>query len=235
MHGVILAGGTGSRLYPLTHTFNKHLLSVHNKFIIDYPLQSLKELGCTDVTVILGGSNYSQIVSYIKDGEKFSFNINYIFQKEPLGIAHGINLCKNILKNEDKFITILGDNVFDKPIQFLCEKPQIILSPHFHLNKFGVCSLDSKKIVKIEEKPAILDSRYENYAITGCYLFDGNFFDYFNKLTISKRNEYEIAEIINFYHKDNNLNYSIYDSMWSDAGTFESINYLNNYFFNKKI
>lgn len=233
MHGVILAGGTGSRLYPLTKTFNKHLLSVHNKFIIDYPLQTLKSLDVTDLTVILGGSNYAQIVSYLKDGESFNININYIFQKEPLGIAHGVNLCKNILKNEEQFITILGDNVFDKPVEFKSKSAEIILAKHNNLNKFGVCSLESNKIVKIEEKPTILDSKYDNYAISGCYKFDYKFFDYFKQLQPSKRNEYEIAEIIDFYNKNNELDYSIYESMWSDAGTFESINYLNNYFFNK--
>lgn len=89
MHGIILAGGSGSRLFPLTGSTNKHLVSVHNKFIIDYPLNSLKELGITDLTVILGGDHFSQIVAYLKDGEKFGFNINYLFQKQPLRDCSG--------------------------------------------------------------------------------------------------------------------------------------------------
>lgn len=233
MHGIILAGGLGTRLAPLTISFNKHLLSIHNKFIIDYPLKSLKDIGCTDVTVILGGTNYHQIVNYIKDGENFGFNINYIFQKEALGIAQGVNLCKNFLKNEEKFTVILGDNIFDGPINFKSNKPQILLANHFDLKRFGVASLKDDKIIKIEEKPNELDFNLKNYAIAGCYMFDYKFFEYFNKLKLSRRNEYEIAEIIDLYLKDDNLNYSIYDSMWCDAGTFESINYLNNYFFNK--
>src|SRR5271166_1645690 len=116
--GIILAGGTGSRLAPLNSLFNKHLVPVYNKFIIDYPLETLRKLGVKNLTVVLGGQHYSQVVSHIKDGQHLGMSVNYIYQNQPVGIAQAINLCRPFVEHKDNFVTILGDNIFENPIMF---------------------------------------------------------------------------------------------------------------------
>lgn len=235
-YGIILAGGTGSRLTPLNTMFNKHMVPVYNKFIIDYPLATLKNLGVKNTTIVLGGNHFSQVVSHVKDGNHLGMEINYVYQDKPIGIAQAINLCEKFVNKDDNFVTVLGDNIFEKPI--ILDKSnavgaQVVLHQHPELNRFGVASLKNKKICKLQEKPQILEPGYDNYAVTGCYVFDNDFFKYFNQLKLSSRGEYEITDIINLYNKDNNLGYSFVDGMWSDAGTHESINFVNNFFYQK--
>ena len=118
-NGIILSGGQGTRLHPLTHVVNKQLLGVDGKFIIDYPLNTLKQMGVENLTVILGGNHFSQIVDHIKDGKSHGFKTcNYVYQSEAKGIAQAINLCRRQVDNEDIFAVILGDNIFEEPIQF---------------------------------------------------------------------------------------------------------------------
>ncbi len=234
-HGIILAGGFGTRLAPLTNLFNKHMVPLYNKFIIDYPIQTLKSIGVEHLTVVLGGAHYSQVVSYLEDGSKYGLNINYVYQGKPMGISQGINLCKNSIGN-NKFAVVLGDNIFEKGISFKdCDGSQIVLSNHHNLNRFGVASIIDNKVDKIEEKPKEIDfsNGRQNYAITGCYLFDSNFFEYFKDLKPSARGEYEITDIIKRYNEDNKLNFTFVDGLWSDAGTHESVNFLNNFFYYK--
>jgi dTDP-glucose pyrophosphorylase len=237
-NGIILAGGTGSRLFPLTHVVNKHLLGLNGKFIIDYPINTLKSLGCEDVTVILGGSHFSQVVGYLGDGSRYGLNFNYVYQAEPKGIAQAISLCKRFVADSDRFSVVLGDNVFEKGLRWNPNAPkdsaQIMLANHPSLNRFGVASINhDRKIVKIEEKPKELDSNYHNMAVSGCYLFTNQFFDYFSEMKPSARGEYEITDIISRYLQDNKLSYSMVDGLWSDAGTHESISYVNHYFYQK--
>jgi glucose-1-phosphate thymidylyltransferase len=240
-NGIILAGGTGSRLMPLTQVVNKHLLGVNGKFIIDYPIQSLKNMGCEDVTVILGGDHYPQVIGYLGDGSRYGLNFNYVYQAKPAGIAQAINLCKRFVYDDVDFSVILGDNIFENNIQWSNynwkqnTRAQILLSRHFDLKRFGVASLEdgTSDIVKIEEKPKVLDTTYENFAISGCYLFTPQYFEYFKQIKPSARGEYEITDIIRLYLRDNKLSYSMIDGLWSDAGTHESIAYVNNYFYNK--
>lgn len=230
--GVILAGGTGSRLFPLTQVVNKHLLGVNGKFIIDYPIETLKNLGCQNVTVVLGGNHYSQVVGYLGDGSRYGLNFNYVYQGEPKGIAQAINLCQRYVK--DNFSVILGDNVFESALQWSNSNcAQIMLAKHPELCRFGVASLLENKIHKIEEKPSKIDLSYNNFAISGCYLFTSQYFEYFSKIQPSARGEYEITDIIKQYLKDDNLSYSVIDGLWSDVGTHESIAYVNNYFYTK--
>jgi glucose-1-phosphate thymidylyltransferase len=235
--GIILAGGTGSRLAPLNHLFNKHMVPVYNKFIIDYPLDTLKNMGVENVTVVLGGSHFSQVVSHIKDGHELGMSVNYVYQDKPSGIAQAINLCKRYVVQEDNFVTILGDNIFENTIKLNPSSTtgaQIVLHKHPDLHRFGVAGISNNKIIHIEEKPKTLNSGLDNYAITGCYVFDHEFFDFFSFLKPSPRGEYEITDIINLYNRDNNLGYTFVDGMWSDAGTHESINFVNNYFYKKE-
>lgn len=233
MKGIILAGGSGTRLAPMTDINNKHLLYVHGKMIIDYPVQTILNAGITDLRVVLGGNHFSQVVSYLKDGSDFGLNITYTYQKKPSGIAQAINLCKDFTK-DDRFMVVLGDNIFENPIKPSESKnSQISLYSHKELTRFGVASLSGRKIVKIEEKPVEIDYSYDNYAITGCYIFDYNFYKYFNTTTPSLRGEFEITDIIRKYHEDGCLDYNFVEGMWSDAGTHESLQYVNNFFFLK--
>lgn len=236
-NGIILSGGTGSRLYPLTHVVNKQLLGVDGKFIIDYPLNTLKQMGVENITVILGGNHFSQIVDHIKDGKTHGFKTcNYVYQGEAKGIAQAINLCRRQMDNDDIFAVILGDNIYENPIQFSkLMGAQIVLKEIPDPKRFGVAFCDKKmNIIDIKEKPLFLDPKYKPLAITGCYTFDYNYFDYFTHLVPSERQEYEITDIIKMYHQDEQCKSYLYEGFWSDAGTHESLAYVNNYFYNKK-
>ncbi len=239
-NGIILSGGNGTRLAPLTQVVNKHLLGVNGKFVIDYPINTLKEMGCQNITVVLGGDHFAQVAGYLQDGSRYGLNLNYVYQAEPKGIAHAINLCKRFVYDDADFSVILGDNIFENKIKW--NNPdgktnpgaQIVLTEHSELNRFGVCSIDvNNKICKIEEKPKVLDPIYTNLAITGCYLFTPKFFKYFEEIKPSARREYEITDIIRKYYEEDNLSWTKLDGLWSDAGTHQSIAHVNNYFYNK--
>lgn len=235
-NAILLAGGTGSRLYPLTHVVNKHLLGVHGQFIIDYPINTLKSMGVKNVTVVLGGNHFSQVVDHLKDGSQYELNFNYVYQHKPQGIAQAISLCAPYVQHHNNFSVILGDNIFEKPIIWNNKSTaacQIALNMHPELHRFGVASIFNNKIIKIEEKPRQVSTNYNNYAITGCYLFNNQFFDFFKEICPSSRNEYEITDIINLYKLNNNLDYTFVDGLWSDAGTHQSIAYVNNYYYHK--
>jgi glucose-1-phosphate thymidylyltransferase len=235
-NGIILTGGHGSRLSPFTNITNKHLLNVNNKFVIDYPLKTLKNMGVQNLTVVLGGNHFEQIIKYLKDGEDWGFNINYCYQTSPKGIAHAINLCKRFVTDDSDFSVILGDNIFEDNIKWnnTNQGAQIVLADHSELNRFGVASLNELgQIKKIEEKPVELDADFTNLAIAGCYLFTPQYFEYFKELKPSTRGEFEITEIISMYLRDNNLSWTKLNNLWSDAGTHESIAFVNNYFYSK--
>ena len=239
-NGILLSGGTGSRLSPLTSVVNKHLIPLNGKFIIDYSLKTLMKLGCKDIAVVLGGNHFDQIVAYLGNGSRYGVNINYVYQEKAEGIAQAINLCKRFVYDDIDFSVVLGDNFFEhkqkwnNPDYKNNPRAQIMLANHPSLNRFGVASLDERgKLIKIEEKPKELDSNYNNYAVSGLYCFTQKFFDYFEKLTPSARGEYEVADIIDMYLKDDNLSYSYVSGLWSDAGTHDSIAYLNHYLYMK--
>lgn len=244
-NGIILAGGTGSRLYPLTHVVNKHLIDVNGKFIIDYPISTLKQMGVENLTVILGGNHFSQVVDHLKDGRAIGMKINYVYQGEASGIAQAVNLCRRFVDDDNQFVVILGDNIYGTPIKWkeIPDGSQIVLWDVPDLHRFGVASLDltTEQIVHIQEKPQALLNNYHHYAITGCYLFDQNYFDYFKYLQPSARGEYEITDILRLYHAAGTLyptwavNHTVDgEAFWSDAGTHESIARCNRYFYAKK-
>jgi glucose-1-phosphate thymidylyltransferase len=244
-NGILLSGGNGSRLAPLTQVINKHLLGVDGKFIIDYPVNTLKRMGVENLTVVLGGNHFSQVVDHLQDGRSIGMKINYVYQGEARGIAQGINICQRYVETkypDEPFAVILGDNIYSDPVFWhpkFYGKARIILHKHSELHRFGVASLnpntDIPQIIKIEEKPKVLEpDLYDQYAITGCYLFDRRFFDYFTKLVPSARGEYEITDIIRDYHSNDALYPSQTEGLWSDAGTHESIAFVNNYFYEKK-
>lgn len=230
-HGLLLAAGTGSRLLPLTRSMNKHMIPVYNRHMIEYPIETLRQLGCKLVTIVIGGdqTGFGQIVSYLKDGSHLGLKLNYVYQPEPTGIAHAVNLCQDFIK-EDRFFVILGDNVFEKPIKFTNPNPcaQIVLCHHSDLQRFGVASILNGHITKIEEKPKSIDESVDNFAITGLYLFDQKYFHYFKNLAPSARGEYEITDIIRRYHQDGELYYVMSNGWWSDTGTFDSLHRVSN-------
>lgn len=234
---IILTGGEGTRLAPLNNTFNKHMVPVYNKFVIDYPIETLKQMGVKNLTVVLGGNHYSQIVDYLKSGKQIGMKINFIHQDKPAGIAEAISLCQPFVEHKDNFAVILGDNVFENPVIFKDTSTagaQIVLHDHAELQRFGVASIKDNSIVKIEEKPQKLSNEYKNYAITGCYLFDNQFFKFYTHLRPSPRGEFEITDILHMYNQNKDLDYTFNSGLWSDAGTHQSINFINNYFYNKE-
>lgn len=246
-NGIILAGGNGTRLAPLTDTVNKHLLSVNGQFILDYPINTLKHMGVENLTVILGGNHFSQVVDHLKDGSAFGMKCNYVYQGEARGIAQAINLCERYVFDQESFVVILGDNIFAQPIHWNDQhlhNAQIVLWNVPDLKRFGVASVDPQtdQIINIEEKPKQLDTRFDQYAITGCYLLDHRFFHFFDNAQPSARGEYEITDILNQY-QDYDALYATFpddhlnkrgEAFWSDAGTHESIARANQYFYGQK-
>jgi glucose-1-phosphate thymidylyltransferase len=236
-HGILLAGGSGTRLSPLNSVINKHLLSINGKFIIDYPINTLKQMGVENLTVILGGNHFSQVVDHLKDGSSVGMKINYLYQGDAKGIAHAVNLTERFTSPKEPFVVILGDNVYSNPIVWsggnARGKAQIALFEHSDLQRFGVASIDklTDEIQKIEEKPQDLDTQYNQYAITGCYLFDYRFFDYFEKIKPSERGEFEITDILWKYLEHDLLHHTWVGGFWSDAGTHQSIAQCNQYFY----
>lgn len=236
MKGILLAGGEGTRLSPFSTITNKSLFPINNKFVIDYPLETLRNMGITDLMITLGGSHFSQVVSYVRDGKDFGFDsVQYCFQREAAGIAQAINLCKSFINENEQFITILGDNIYTNDIHFDMnnKKAKIALYKTPELNRFGVASLENDKISKIEEKPQNIAYKYKNYAITGLYGLDYRFFDFFKEITPSARGEWEIVSILEKYLKINELDYSIIDGIWQDAGTYESAKFIADYLYQK--
>lgn len=229
--GIILAGGTGSRLSPISLNYSKHLIDVGKRPIIDYPINTLKSFGITDITIVLGDKHFEQIISYLKDGSAFGVNFNFIYQSTANGVAAGINLCRQYVENADSFIICLGDNVFQKPIiwdpiRYNPLRAKIVLcdNPGIEISRFGVASINSSgKIVKIKEKPKVIDHTLKNYAITGCYCFNSDYFDYFRYLKLSDRREFEIVDIIRQYIDNNDLDYTFTAGWWSDCGEFSSL------------
>lgn len=240
-NGIILAGGTGSRLYPLTHVVNKHLIDVNGKFIIDYPIDTLKKMGVENLTVILGGNHFSQVVDHLKDGRNIQMRTNYLYQGEAKGIAQAINLCRRFVDDDEQFVVILGDNIYGAPIKWndnYSTGAQIALWDVGDLHRFGVASVDpsGERIVQIQEKPQYLLNNYHHYAITGCYLFDQMYWEYFKYLQPSGRGEFEITDILRLYHAAGNLHptFAKPEAFWSDAGTHESIARCNRHFYDKQ-
>jgi len=235
---VLLCGGNGTRLASATNHYNKALITLNEHFVIDYPMNTLVKMGITRITVVLGGDHFADVVSYLKDGQAFGVEINYVFQREANGVAAAINLAKPYVESEDSFVVLLGDNVFSEPpvwnnaTAFNPQFAQIALKRmgSNQLVRFGVASTPIEhvgqplpKIIKIEEKPKVIDHSLENFAITGCYLFNRDFFSMFKRLKKSERGEFEITEIIQQYLDRKELHHTFVDGDWQDAGTWESI------------
>ncbi len=232
MKGVILAGGLGKRLYPLTKITNKHLLPVFCKPMIYYPLETLLEAGIHDILIVTGGSNAGDFLRLLGDGAEFgNCHLNYTYQQGEGGIAQALSLAAHFVGN-DQVIVMLGDNIIEKSIAPYVEKFQkqqsgarVLLKEVEDPERFGVAEIRGQRIVSIEEKPKYPKS---NYVVTGIYLYDPAVFDVVKTLNPSSRGELEITDVNNFYISKGLMEYDILDGWWSDAGTFDSLLRANN-------
>ncbi len=227
MKGIILHGGHGTRLRPLTHTGPKQLLPIANKPMSEYCLDSIKETGITEIAIIIGGIGSNRVEEYYGNGERFGVNITYIPQDEPRGIAHAIKLCKNFI-GDDKFIVFLGDNIIQKSIYDFVNNfenstfdASILLCEVDNPSRFGIADVKDNKIVKIMEKPKVPPT---NYAVTGIYMLTPKIFEIINNLKPSKRNELEITDALDLLLKENNnINFDMITDYWKDTGTPDDI------------
>lgn len=227
LKGVILAGGLGKRLYPLTKITNKHLLPVYNKPMIYYPIQTLVDAGIKDILIVTGGHHAGEFLRLLGNGAEFGLkHINYTYQDGEGGIADALKLAEHFADN-DKIVVILGDNIIEKDIKNPIEEfrrqasgAMILLKKVDDPERFGVAELKGDRIISIEEKPKKPKS---DYAVTGIYMYDPKVFDIARTLKPSKRGELEITDVNNAYLKRGELRYSILDGWWTDSGTFESL------------
>lgn len=227
MKGIILAGGLGTRLYPLTKITNKHLLPVHDKPMIYYPIEALINAGIRDILIVTGGNNAGDFLRLLGNGKEFGLqHINYTYQEGEGGIAAALSLGEYFADRE-KVCVILGDNIIEMNILSAVkafEKQEngakILLKEVPDPQRFGVPEIKGDKIVKIEEKPNISHSKF---AVIGIYMFDSTVFDIIKTLKPSARGELEITDVNNEYIRRDNLTYEVLEGWWTDAGTFESL------------
>ena len=231
MKGIILHGGHGTRLRPLTHTGPKQLLPIANKPMSQYCLESILETGITDIAIIIGGVGSNKVQDYYGDGSKFGVNITYIEQDEPKGIAHAIRLCKEFVNNE-KFLVFLGDNIIQKSIKDSIKNFEksnydatVLLCEVNNPSRFGIADIENGKILKITEKPK---NPISNLAVTGIYLLTPKIFEVIDNLEPSWRNELEITDALdNLLKQNNNISYEKITDYWKDTGTPEDIIHAN--------
>jgi glucose-1-phosphate thymidylyltransferase len=227
MKGVVLAGGLGTRLFPLTKITNKHLLPVYDKPMVYYPIMTLVEAGITEIMVVTGGDHAGNFLRLLGNGHEFGLKgINYAYQEKEGGIAEALGLTR-YFADGDKTVVILGDNILEKGIgkevEAFAAQPEgarVMLKDVPHPERFGVVEFDGDKIVRIHEKPQKPQS---SYAVTGVYMYDSQVFDFIDSLEPSDRGELEITDVNNMYLEKGQLEYSKIDGWWTDAGTFDSL------------
>ena len=238
MKGIILAGGRGTRLFPLTHATNKHLLPVYDKPMVYYPIQTLVNAGITQVMIVVSGEHSGHFIKVLKNGKELGLDhLEYGYQENPVGgIADALSICEDFLDGGPATV-ILGDNPTDadigQPVKSFKDGAMVFLKEVPDPQRFGVPVFDEKgeKIIRIDEKP---QKPTNNYAVTGLYIYDGKVFDYIKKCKPSKRNELEITDVNNFYIKSNKLKWALLNGFWRDAGTFQTIFEANKYWAEKK-
>jgi glucose-1-phosphate thymidylyltransferase len=228
LKGVILAGGSGSRLRPLTKVTNKHLLPVGQKPMIYYPIEKLTSIGIEQILIVTGVEYMGDVVGLLGSGREFGCQFTYRVQDEAGGIAQAMGLAENFAQ---RLVVILGDNIFQANLKnyadkFISQKTgaRILLKQVSHPQRFGVAQISGNKVISIEEKPKKPKS---DYAVTGIYFYDTSVFDVIRTLKPSARGELEISDVNNAYIAKGQLRYDILDGWWSDAGTFESLKKVN--------
>ncbi|RMF54315.1 spore coat protein [Candidatus Woesearchaeota archaeon] len=223
MKGVVLAGGTGSRLMPCTKVTNKHLLPVYNKPMIYYPLQTLIDAGIKEILIVSGPGHAGHFLNLLGSGSEFGVKFTYEIQEEAGGIAQALGLAEDFADNEAVAV-ILGDNVFEdnfkEEIQSFKKGAKIFIKEVPDPHRFGVVELEGDKVIGIEEKPKNPKS---NYCVTGLYIYDNEVFDVIKTLKPSERGELEITDVNNHYIDKGKMTAVKVKGFWSDAGTFDSL------------
>jgi len=226
MKGVVLAGGLGTRLLPMTRVTNKHLLQVYDRPMICYPIQQLVTCGIEDILVVTGGDNAGDFLELLGDGEKFGIkNLNYAYQDGEGGIAEALGLAKDFSAGEP-LVVLLGDNLFQDSLAQAIELysqgtgAMILLKEVEDPKRFGVAMIENGRVVEIVEKPRIPPS---SFAVTGCYFFDFRVFEIIGGLEPSARGELEITDVNNKYIGWGEMRHHVLEGWWTDAGTIESL------------
>lgn len=230
MKGIILAGGTGTRLFPLTKVTNKHLLPVGKEPMIYNPIKNLVKSGIEEIMVVTSKEHMGDVVNLLGSGNEFGCDFTYKVQETPGGIAHALALTENFAKN-DKIVVLLADNIFKESISKYIKKfeeqikgARVLLVKVDEPRKYGIAAMDEKKIISVEEKP---EHPISPYAVVGCYMYDNTVFDKIKKINPSSRGELEITSVNNLYIKESTLEYDLYEGFWTDAGTFRSYLHAN--------
>ena len=236
MKGVVLAGGLGTRLYPLTFATNKHLLPVYSKPMIFYPIKTLVNAGVKEIMVVTGGPHAGDFIRVLQNGKDLGVtHLEYAYQDDAVGgIAHALSLARDFTGNEP-LVVILGDNTTDaditKPVKNFIDGALIFLKKVPDPQRFGVPVFNTKRqIMRIEEKPKVPKS---SYAVTGLYIYDATVFAKISKIKPSKRGQLEITDVNNFYIRENKLHWVELDGFWRDAGAFQALFEANAYWSKK--
>jgi glucose-1-phosphate thymidylyltransferase len=232
MKGVVLAGGTGSRLNPLTRVTNKHLLPVYDRPMVCYPIQTLVNAGIEEILLVTGGNNSGDFLRLLRNGRDFGLkHLNYTYQEGEGGIADALGLAEYFAAGEP-ICVVLGDNIIENNICEAVESygkqkhgAKILLKEVSDAQRFGVAEIQDDRVVGIEEKPTLPKT---NYAVIGIYLFDATVFQKIRRLKPSGRGELEITDVNNFYIKEGAMTFEILQGWWTDAGTFDSLLHANN-------
>lgn len=239
MKGIILAGGTGSRLFPLTHMLNKHLLPVGKYPMIYYAIKKLVQAGISDILIIMGKQSAGMYADFLGSGEPWGAQLTYKIQEKAGGIAQALGLAEGFIHGGEKFVVLLGDNLFEDALSpFIAEYRQqsegakVLLKKVKDPRRYGVPTIKDNNITEIEEKP---DHPKSNYCVTGIYMYDSNVFDYIKQSVPSERGELEITDINNRYAAKGQLTFNILSGWWTDAGTFESLYAANDRLMNKEL
>jgi glucose-1-phosphate thymidylyltransferase len=227
MKGVILAGGLGTRLFPLTKITNKHLLPIYDRPMIHYPLKALSDAGLRDILIVTGGNHAGEFLRLLGNGREYGLNeIAYAYQEGEGGIADALALARPFAKGE-RIVVMLGDNVIEgdirRQVTAFAEQPKgarILLKRVPDPQRFGVPVFDGGRITAIEEKPKQPKS---DYAVIGIYMYDATVFEVITTLKPSDRNELEITDVNNHYIRQGVMQHDVIEGWWTDAGTFESL------------
>lgn len=228
LKGVILAGGTGSRLYPLTKVTNKHLLPVGNKPMIFHPIEKLTGLGIQDILIVTGTEHMGDVVNLLGSGAEYNCRFTYKVQDQAGGIAQALGLAENFA-GQDPIVVILGDNIFEDDLTMAARTytgngAMILLKQVPDPQRYGVALLDGDKVIEIQEKP---ENPPTSFAVTGVYFYDSRVFSAIRDLKPSRRGELEITDVNNYYIRQNQMSSALLEGWWTDAGTPDSYRLAN--------
>lgn len=232
MKGVVLAGGLGTRMYPLTKVTNKHLLPIYNKPMIYYPIRTLVNAGIDEILIVTGGNSAGDFLRLLGNGKEFGLrHLNYTYQEGEGGIAAALSLAEYFTDN-DQIVVVLGDNIIEGNIRgaveaFRAQKEgaRILLKEVQDPQRFGVPSFEGDRIVRIDEKP---QNPASSYAVIGIYMYDHGVFDFIRTLKPSERGELEITDVNNYYIREGKIAWDVLEGWWTDAGTFDSLQHAGN-------